>query len=234
MTGDELPFVARARELPGATATTGRAKAADAVVAAARHLAARGLSPGSSGNLSVRTTDGILITPTGSSLSRVAADDLALLTLDGDVLAGLPSKEWALHLAAYRADAAVAAVVHLHAPESTAVACLPPGEDGLADLPAYTPYRVMSLGEVPLLPYAAPGSPELGPPVAQAVAAGRRVALLANHGSVVAGATLDRAVDLAEELEASARLALTLAGRGARVLSEAERASLRAHSLRTH
>jgi ribulose-5-phosphate 4-epimerase/fuculose-1-phosphate aldolase len=188
------------------------------LIEAARHLAARGLSPGSSGNLSVRAPEGILITPTGSSLSRVTAGDLALVELDGTVLSGHPSKEWALHVSAYAADPEVAAVVHLHSPESTAVACLPPTADGLADLPAYTPYRVMSLGDVPLLPYAAPGSPELGPPFGAAVAAGRRVALLANHGSVVAAATLERAVDLAEELEASARLALTLRGLPARRL----------------
>jgi len=188
------------------------------LVAAARHLAARGLSPGSSGNLSVRTPDGMLLTPTGSSLSRVTAEELALVGFDGVVRRGAPSKEWPLHLAAYAADESVAAVVHLHAPDSTAIACLPPAADGLADLPAYTPYRVMSLGDVPLLPYAPPGSPELAPPFGAAVAAGRRVALLANHGSVVAAATLDRAVDLAEELEASARLALTLRGLPARPL----------------
>lgn len=191
-----------------------------ALVDAARHLAARGLSPGSSGNLSVRTPDGVLLTPTGSSLSRVTADELALVALDGTVLAGAPSKEWPLHLAAYRADPEVTAVVHLHAPASTAIACLPPIDGGLADLPAYTPYRVMSLGDVPLLPYAAPGSAELGPPFGDAVAAGRRVALLANHGSVVAAATLDRAVDLAEELETSAQLALTLRHLFARTLHD--------------
>jgi ribulose-5-phosphate 4-epimerase/fuculose-1-phosphate aldolase len=180
------------------------------LIAAARHLATRGLSPGSSGNLSIRTPQGILITPTGSSLSRVEPGDLAVLGLDGAVRTGRPSKEWALHLAAYAADPGVEAVVHLHSPDSTAIACLPPTADGLADLPAYTPYRVMSLGDVPLLPYAAPGSAELGPPFGAAVAAGRRVVLLANHGSAVAAESLDRAVDLAEELEASAHLALTL------------------------
>lgn len=203
-------------------------RAVSELVAAARHLAARGLSPGSSGNLSVRTPDGILLTPTDSSLSRVVADELALVALDGTALAGRPSKEWPLHLAAYRADPAVGAVVHLHAPASTAVACLPPDAHGLADLPVYTPYRVLSLGDVPLLPYAAPGSLELGPPFAAAVAAGRPVALLANHGSVVAAAALDRAVDLAEELEACAQLALALAGRNAVELTPAQVAELRA------
>jgi ribulose-5-phosphate 4-epimerase/fuculose-1-phosphate aldolase len=201
----------------------------DALIAAARHLAARGLSPGSSGNLSIRIGGRVLLTPTGSSLSRVEVDDLAELHLAGEHLGGgRPTKEWAVHLAAYVADAALAAVVHLHAPASTAVSCLPPEpEHELAALPAYTPYRVMSLGEVPLVPYAAPGDAALGAAVGARIAAGHRVLLLANHGSVTAAPTLDRAVDLAEELEASAALALTLAGRGARELTEEQRAALR-------
>lgn len=201
---------------------------ADALIAAARHLAARGLSPGSSGNLSIRVGDRVLLTPTGSSLSRVEAGDLAELSLDGTQLAGgRPTKEWAVHLAAYAADAALAAVVHLHAPASTAISCLAPAEEGLADLPAYTPYRVMSLGEVPLVPYARPGDAALGAEVGARIASGHRALLLANHGSVTAAATLDRAVDLAEELEASAALALALAGRDARELTPAEQAALR-------
>ena len=203
----------------------------DALITAARHLAARGLSPGSSGNLSIRVGGRVLLTPTGSSLSRVEVDDLAELDLAGEHLGGgRPTKEWAVHVAAYVADAALAAVVHLHAPASTAVSCLPPEpepEHELAALPAYTPYRVMSLGEVPLVPYAAPGDAALGAAVGARIAAGHRVLLLANHGSVTAAPTLDRAVDLAEELEASAALALTLAGRGARELTEEQRAALR-------
>lgn len=200
----------------------------DALIAAARHLAARGLSPGSSGNLSIRVGDRVLLTPTGSSLSRVQPFHLAALDLDGAHLGGgQPTKEWAVHLAAYAADPALAAVVHLHAPASTAVSCLPPVGDALADLPAYTPYRVMSLGEVPLVPYAAPGDASLGTEVGARIAAGQRVMLLANHGSVTAATTLDRAVDLAEELEASSALALDLAGRGARELTPTQQAALR-------
>ena len=199
-----------------------------ALVAAARHLAVRGLSPGSSGNLSIRLGDRVLVTPTGSSLSRVQADDIAELSLAGEHLAGpRPTKERAMHVAAYASDASLGAVVHLHSPASTAVSCLPPVGAGLADLPAYTPYRVMSLGEVPLVPYAAPGDASLGAEVGARVAAGRPVMLLANHGSVVAAATLDRAVDLSEELEASAALALTLAGRGARTLAPEQQSRLR-------
>jgi ribulose-5-phosphate 4-epimerase/fuculose-1-phosphate aldolase len=132
-----------------------------------------------------------------------------------------------VHLAAYAADPGLRAVVHLHAPASTAVSCLPPLGDGLADLPAYTPYRVMSLGAVPLVPYVAPGDAALGAAVGERIAAGRPALLLAHHGSVTVAASLDRAVDLAEELEASAALALTLAGRGARELTLAQQAALR-------
>lgn len=197
---------------------TERETAAALLVESARHLSARGLSPGSSGNLSVRLGDRVLVTPTGSSFSRVVAADLAEAALSGAVLAGAPTKELAIHLAAYAADPAIGAVVHLHSPAATAIACLPPRPDGLADLPAYTPYRVMSLGEVPLVAYAPPGDPRLGSGAGIEFSAGRRVLLLANHGSVVAAPTLARATDLAEELEASAQLALALHGRPAREL----------------
>jgi 3-dehydro-4-phosphotetronate decarboxylase len=205
-----------------------RARAADDLVRVARHLSDRGLSPGSSGNLSVRVGDRVLLTPTGSSFTRVRAGDLAEVQLDGvHSGGGTPTKELAIHLGVYAADAEARAVVHLHAPASTAFACLPPRENGLADLPTYTPYRVMSLGDVPLVPYAAPGDPALGDAVAAEITRGRRVLLLANHGSVVAASSLDRAADLAEELEASARLALTLADRGAVELTVEQQAELR-------
>ena len=119
-------------------------------------------------------------------------------------------------------------MIHLHSPAATAIACLPPRPaDARADLPTYTPYRVMSLGDVPLVPYAAPGDRLLGDQVRRELATGARVLLLANHGSVVAAASLERAADLAEELEASAQLALTLAGRGAVELTARQQADLR-------
>lgn len=180
------------------------------LLAACRHLAAAGLSPGSSGNVSVRVDDRILMTPTGSSLSRVRADELAVVDLSGAALPGpAPSKEVPVHLAMYRARPGATAVVHLHAPHTTAIACLPPDERGRAALPALTPYRVMRLGDVPVAPYARPGSDELGAGVAR-LAPEHAVVLLANHGSVVAAATLDAAVDLAEELETAAQVTLLL------------------------
>lgn len=190
---------------------------AEALVDACRSVAAAGLSPGSSGNASVRVADRILITPTGSSLRRVQVDDLAELTLDGEHLSGpAPTKEWALHVAAYRARRDVGAIIHLHSRAATAVSCLV-GTPGADPLPAYTPYRVRTLGRVGLVDYAPPGSEALAEGVGEA-AAGAHVMLLANHGSVVCAPDLPRAVDLCEELEAAAELTLALHGREARTL----------------
>ena len=187
------------------------------LVDACRAVAAAGLSPGSSGNASVREGDRILITPTGSSLRRVEPGDIAELTLDGVHVSGpAPTKEWGLHVAAYRVRPDADAIIHLHSRAATAVSCLAcaPGAD---PLPAYTPYRVKTLGRVALVDYAPPGSDALAEGVA-AAAADAHVMLLANHGSVVCAPDLVRAVDLCEELEAAAELALTLHGRDARLL----------------
>lgn len=187
------------------------------LVDACRAVAGAGLSPGSSGNASIRAGDRILITPTGSSLRRVEPGDIVELTLDGVHVSGpAPTKEWGLHVAAYRVRPDVDAIIHLHSRAATAVSCLAcaPGAD---PLPAYTPYRVKTLGRVALVDYAPPGSDALAEGVA-AAAADAHVMLLANHGSVVCAPDLVRAVDLCEELEAAAELALTLHGRDARLL----------------
>lgn len=201
---------------------------AEALVAAARHLSSLGLSPGSSGNLSAIDGDTLVLTPTGSSLARVRTEDLAVVSLSGEVLTGRPSKELPLHLAAYRARPDARAVVHLHSPAATAISCIEP--EGEHPLLPVTPYHAMRLGRVPLLAYAPPGSSELAAGVE--TAAGKSGALLlGNHGSVTVGGTLDAAVDLAEELEAASGLQLTLAGRVIRPLppGEAERLASRPH-----
>lgn len=190
---------------------------AEQLVKACRAVASAGLSPGSSGNASARVGDRILITPTGSSLRRVTVDDLTELSVEGSHLSGpAPTKEWALHCAVYRSRPEAGAVIHLHSRAATAVSCLEcaPGAD---PLPAYTPYRIRTLGRVPLLEYAPPGSDALANGVAVA-AADAHVMLLANHGSVVCAPDLLRAVDLCEELEAAAELTLALHGRDARLL----------------
>ncbi len=200
-----------------------------ALVAACRHLAARGLSPGSSGNLSVRVGDVLLVTPTGSSLSRVTSDELAVVPLDAATGPGgegpRPSKEVPLHRAVYAARPDARAVVHLHSPYATALACLPPRPDGGAPLPALTPYAAMRLGALPVAPYARPGSQGLADGVAR-LAARHAVLLLAQHGPVVSAGSLDAATDLAEELETAAQLAFLLHGTGARTLTPEQVAEL--------
>ncbi|NHT19301.1 hypothetical protein G6556_16570 [Cellulomonas sp. IC4_254] len=218
--------------------------AREALVAACRHLAARGLSPGGSGNLSVRVGDALVITPTGSSLSRVTARDLAVAPVDpgAATAAGpgapversartVPSKELPLHRAVYAARPGAAAVVHLHSPAAVAASCLEPAalprERATGPLPAVTPYQVMRLGDLPVAPFALPGSAALAEGVA-ALAADAPAMLLANHGSLVAGAHLPAALDLAEELEAAAQVVLLLAGVPHRRLTAAQVAALRA------
>ena len=167
------------------------------------------------------------MTPTGSALARVGPDDLALVGLDGERQDGpAPSKEVPLHLAVHRTRPDVRAVVHLHSPYAVAAACLPVTDDGTAPLPPLTPYQVMRLGEVPVAPYAPPGSAELAAGVAR-LAPTAAVLLLANHGSVTAGADLDAAADLAEEVEAAARLYFLLRGGPYRTLSAEAVAALR-------
>lgn len=206
--------------------------AREAVIRACRHFSAAGLSPGSSGNLSVRVGSAVVSTPTGSSLRSVTEEQLAVATPPGTGAtaatdgASRATKELPLHLAMYAAHPEARAVVHLHSPYATALACLPPTPRGLADLPPLTPYRVMRLGDVPLVPYAAPGSSELAENVA-ARASGYPVLLLANHGLLVGAATLDGAIDLAEELETAARLTLLVRGTPAVALDAAAVDALR-------
>ncbi|WP_285114904.1 class II aldolase/adducin family protein [Leifsonia sp. fls2-241-R2A-40a] len=184
------------------------AEARAAVVRACRHLSAAGLSPGSSGNVSVRVGTRIIATPTGSSLRSVTESELAATPSDNPDVPR-PTKELPLHAAMYAAHPEATAVVHLHSPYATAVACLPPGDGGFAQLPPLTPYRVMRLGDVPLVPYAPPGSSELASGVA-AAAPGHAALLLGNHGPLVAAASLDAAIDLVEELETASQLTLLL------------------------
>ncbi|MGY0488957.1 class II aldolase/adducin family protein [Streptomyces sp. WG-D5] len=191
------------------------------LAAAGAHLASLGLSPGSSGNLSVREGDRVLITPTGADLAAVDPDGLTTLDLNGAHLDGpRPSKEFPLHTAFYRRDPEARAVVHLHSRQAAAASCLPAWSARSA-LPPLTPYFVMRVGQTPLLPYAPPGDAE------QAAELERlpfpfRAALLQNHGPVVSGTTVRAAVDTAVELEETAALLLTLGERQARLLTPHE------------
>ncbi len=191
----------------------------DLLVELARSLFDRGYSVGSAGNISVRLDDGYLMTPTNSSLGRLAAGRLSKLDLgfrhvDGDA----PSKEVFMHRAMYESRPEAGAVVHLHSTMATAVACLP-DVDASNPIPPLTPYFVMRVGRtMPVVPYYRPGDAAMGPAIAAAAKEARAV-LLANHGPVVSGKTLTDAVYAAEELEEAARLFLLLRAQSPRLLT---------------
>jgi 3-dehydro-4-phosphotetronate decarboxylase len=189
------------------------------LVELAGSLFSRGFSVGSAGNISVRLSDGYLITPTNSSLGRLDPERLA--KLDGDfqhVGGDKPSKEVFMHRAFYRARPDAGAVVHLHSTMATAVACLP-DVDAANPIPPLTPYFVMRVGRsMPIIEYYRPGDPDMEPAI-HAAARDARAVLLANHGPVVSGKTLTDAVYAAEELEEAAKLYLLLRGNAPRLLT---------------
>jgi ribulose-5-phosphate 4-epimerase/fuculose-1-phosphate aldolase len=192
----------------------------------ARSLFDRGYVHGSTGNLSARTAGGFLVTPTGSSFGSLSPDRLSRLDASGAHLGGdRPTKELPLHLAFYRTrGAACGAVVHLHSHHATAWSCLP-AADPANVLPPLTPYPEMMFGPVALIPYLPPGSTNLGAAI-EALDGRHAAVLMANHGPVVTAASLAAAVAGAEELEAAARLALTLAGRPAQAIPPDQIAAL--------
>ena len=188
----------------------------------ARSLFERGLTHGSSGNISIRTEDGgLLTTPTDSSMGFLDPARLTRLDPAGRVLSGdPPTKEIPLHQALYETRHGAGAIVHLHSTHSVAVSMLPE-IDPASVLPPLTAYSVMRVGRTALVPYYRPGDPA----VAGAIRAlgGRHAAvLLANHGPVVAGRTLEAAVNATEELEETARLYLLLRGLNPRLLTRAQ------------
>ena len=196
----------------------------------ARSMFERGLTHGSTGNISARLDDGWLLTPTGSSLGTLDPARLSKLDWSGALISGdQPSKENFLHLAMYeeraRAQAPAGAVVHLHSTHSVAVSVLE-DVDPADVLPPITAYYVMRVGSLPLVPYFAPGDLKLADAVRR-FADKHHAVLLANHGPVVAGTTLAAAADATEELEQTAKLFLLLQGRRIRTLSEEQVRSLR-------
>jgi ribulose-5-phosphate 4-epimerase/fuculose-1-phosphate aldolase len=192
------------------------------LVGLAGSLFARGYSVGSAGNISVRVSDGYLITPTNSCLGRL--DPTRLSKLDAEfrhVSGDPPSKEVFMHRAFYSARRDVGSVVHLHSTMATAVTCLP-DLDPVNPIPPLTPYFVMRVGRrLPIVPYYRPGNPQMEEAIHNA-ARNARAVLLANHGPVVCGKTLTDAVYAAEELEEAAKLFIALRGVNARLLTPAQ------------
>ncbi len=187
---------------------------------------ARGLTAGSSGNLSVRLADGWLMTPTNASLGRLDPARLSKLDDSGKLVGGdAPTKESFLHRVMYEERAKTGAVIHLHSTHSVAVSCL--ADIDPADvLPPITAYYVMRVGRLPLVPYYRPGDLALAEAV-RGFAGKHHAVLLANHGPVVAGASLDAAANAIEELEETAKLFLLLRGCKTRYLTAEQAAEVR-------
>jgi ribulose-5-phosphate 4-epimerase/fuculose-1-phosphate aldolase len=194
----------------------------ESICAFARSLFERGLTPGSSGNISVRLEGGgWLMTPTNASLGFLDPARLTRLDAGGRLVDGdPPTKEVPLHTALYESRPSTGAVVHLHSTHAVAVSMLP-GVDPRAVLPPLTPYQLMRCGPTALIPYHRPGDPAVADAI-RGLAGRYTTVLLANHGPVVAGETLEAAVFATEELEESAKLHLLLRGLAPRTLDRAQ------------
>jgi ribulose-5-phosphate 4-epimerase/fuculose-1-phosphate aldolase len=188
----------------------------------AKSMFDRGLTGGSTGNISARTTDGgLLVSPTGTSFGRLDPAKLSRFDAKGMFLSGdQPTKEMPLHSAFYETRSSAGAVVHLHACHSVALSMLPDADvDNF--IPPVTPYTIMKLGKVKLLPFFLPGDPAMGEAV-RGLAGKRSAVMLANHGPVVAGKDIEAACNAIEELEESAKLAFMLRSMNANILTDAQ------------
>ena len=174
---------------------------------------------------------GWLMTPTNSSLGDLDPATMSRLDTAGKLAAGKePTKEAFLHRAMYEMRSDCGAVVHLHSAHSVAVSCLADIDQGNV-LPPITAYYAMRIGTLPLIPYFKPGDPKLADAV-RALAGKHHAVLLANHGPVVAGTSLEAAVGAIEELEETARLFLLLHGHKVRYLTNEQLEELGVSKLR--
>ncbi|MEX3314357.1 aldolase [Sulfitobacter sp. PS-8MA] len=201
----------------------------DQICLLAKSMFDRGLTGGSTGNISARTEDGgLLVSPTGTSFGRLDPARLSHFDASGRLIDGdPPTKEMPLHSAFYDTRSTAGAVVHLHSCHSVAWSMMP---DVDADnfLPPMTPYAIMKLGRVKLLPFFRPGDPAMGEAV-RGLAGKRSAVMLANHGPVVAGKDVEAACNAIEELEDTARLAMLMHGIPARMLDAAQVRDLVTH-----
>lgn len=194
---------------------------------AARRLAAEGLLVGTAGNVSVRDGDGIAVTGTGVVLRDCTPEQVSVVSVAGEMVEGtlLPTSELDLHLGVYAATDA-AAVVHTHAPYSTAVACV------LDELPVLHYQQLLLGGAIRVAPYATFGTPELAAHVREALT-DRQAALMANHGSVAIGGSLEKAVENALLLEWLATLHHRASALGTpRVLTDDQQADVVTQALK--
>ncbi|MDB2548260.1 aldolase [Paracoccaceae bacterium] len=188
----------------------------------AKSMFDRGLTGGSTGNISARTEDGgLLVSPTGSSFGRLDPAELSRFDAAGQHISGLkPTKEMPLHSAFYETRKSAGAVVHLHSCHSVAWSMMPEIDPDNV-LPPLTPYVIMKLGKVQLLPFFIPGDAAMGEAL-RSLGGKRSAVLLANHGPVVAGKDIEAACNAIEELEETAKLAIMMRGFDARALTPAQ------------
>lgn len=192
--------------------------ARDDIAKLAKSMFDRGLTFGSSGNISMRIDDGWLMTPTGSTMGELDPARISKLDDHGNHVGGdKPTKESFLHIAMYEERPGTSAVVHLHSTHSVAVSCMA-DVDPTNVLPPITAYYVMKIGTLPLIPYFPPGDINLAKAVRE-MASAHHAVLLANHGPVVSGNSLREAVYATEELEETARLFLLLKDQKTRFLT---------------
>jgi ribulose-5-phosphate 4-epimerase/fuculose-1-phosphate aldolase len=191
------------------------------IVRLSKSLFDRGFSVGSAGNISCAVDDGILMTPTNSSLGFLDAERISKIGHDGRHISGdKPSKEIFLHRAFYESRPTTGAVVHLHSTYCTALSCML-DVNPQDCIPPLTPYVVMRVGTVRLLPYIRPGDPRAGDMI-RGLDGKYAAVLMANHGPVVAGKDLETTVFAAEELEETAKLLVTLRAQKLRFLTNAQ------------
>lgn len=187
------------------------------LVATAQAMNGSGLNVGTSGNLSARCADGLLITPSGMTYETLQADDIVQLDSGGAPTGRRrPSSEWRFHLAIYQQRSDVQAVVHAHAPHATSLACLG------RDIPAFH-YEVALAGgdSIRCAGYATFGTQALSDQVLAALQ-GRRACLMANHGMLAVGASLPAALLLAQQVEQLARIYLHCLQAGEPTLLDAQ------------
>ncbi len=197
------------------------------IASMSRSLYERGLTAGSSGNISVRLEDGWLLTPTNACLGDLDPARIAKMDWDGKLLAGdPPSKEAFLHRSMYEERNSAGAIVHLHSTHSAAVSCMH-GLDHENCIPPLTPYFVMKIGRLPLVPYYRPGDQSLGLAI-KSLATKHSAVLLSNHGPVVSGSNLEAAIYASEELEETAKLFLLLRNTPTNCLNPDQIAELKA------
>lgn len=196
------------------------------IVHLGQSLFRRNLTAGSSGNLSARLDDGFLITPTNASLGELDESRISKIDSDGNLISGEPpSKELPLHRAMYEMRPHDEAIVHLHSTYSAAVSCMA-GLDKHDCLPPLTAYFVMKVNRLPLVPYHRPGDPALGSAIRD-LAVHHHAVLLANHGPLVSGTSLESAVYAIEELEETAKIFLLLQNKDVSLLTSAQISELK-------